>query len=280
MSDEIGFDDIKLDYATIAEARAMEGLRLVLGAYTIPGPWRESCKGLFDVKGIPYVCVRCSNAGAVETNFGADGSHSELLAWTAQSSAPVAIWGNEKPRSSWIDQLNLAERLAPEPRLVPVEFDARVQMFGLINEIAGENGLGWNKRLFLIEQALRSAEPGSADNTFWCVLGEKYLYTAALGLAAKPRIIEILHKLTGALARSEARGSRYFVGATLSALDIYSACFYALLEPLPPELCPMASSYRPAYRNADPDIERAMGTKLRDHRNFIYGEHLRLPIVF
>ena len=112
------------------------------------------------------------------------------------------------------------------------------------------------------------------------MLGEKYLYTAALGLAAKARIIEILHKLTTALARSDERGSRYFVGANLSALDIYSACFYALLEPLPPALCPMASSYRPACRNAGPDIERAMGSALRDHRDFIYREHPRLPMVF
>lgn len=280
MQDEIGFDDIKLRYVSISQARAMTGLRLVLGAYTIPGPWRESCKCLFDVKGIAYTSVRCSNEGAAETSFGADGSHSELIIWTAQSSAPVAIWADERPRASWIDQLNLAERLAPEPRLVPVDFDARVRMLGLINEIAGENGLGWNKRLFLIDQALRSATPGSTEHSFWRVLGEKYLYTEALGVMAKARIIEIVQKLNTELAQNSARGSRYFIGANLSALDIYSACFYALLEPLPPELCPMASSYRPAYRNADPDIEQAMGSALNAHRDFIYQTHLRLPIVF
>lgn len=280
MQDEIGFDDIKLRYVSIAQARAMTGLRLVLGAYAIPGPWRESCKGLFDVKGIAYTAVRCSNEGAAETSFGSDGSHSELINWTAQSSAPVAIWADERPRASWIDQLNLAERLAPEPLLVPVDFAARVRMFGLINEIAGENGLGWNKRLFLIDQALRSATPGGAEHSFWRVLGGKYLYSEALGLMAKARIIEIVQKLNTELAQNSARGSRYFVGANLSALDIYCACFYALLEPLPPELCPMASSYRPAYRNADPDIEQAMGSTLKAHRDFIYKTHLHLPIVF
>lgn len=280
MSDEIGFDDIKINYVSIAAARALGGLRLVLGGYAIPGPWRESCKALFDVKGIPYTSVRCSNAGASETSFGADGTHSELIAWTAQSSAPVAVWEDERPRSSWIDQLNLAERLAPEPCLVPPDFEARVRMFGLINEIAGEGGLGWSKRLILVDQALQSAVQGSADYAFWKTLGEKYLYTPAAGQAAKARMIEILSKLDGELAASHARGSRYFVGAQLSALDIYAACFYALLEPLPPELCPMASSYRPAYRNADPDIERYMTPALREHRNFIYREHLVLPVVF
>jgi hypothetical protein len=49
--------DTKLKYASIAEARNMGGLRLVLGNYTIPGPWREACKGLFYVKGIPYAPI-------------------------------------------------------------------------------------------------------------------------------------------------------------------------------------------------------------------------------
>ena len=34
--------DVKLNYIPIADARRMSGLRIVLGAYPIPGPWRES----------------------------------------------------------------------------------------------------------------------------------------------------------------------------------------------------------------------------------------------
>ena len=86
MNTEIRFDDITLTYVTIEEARTLRGLRLILGAYAIPGPWRESCKGLFDVKVIPYVSARCANRGAVETRFGADGTHSELI----QASGPYA----------------------------------------------------------------------------------------------------------------------------------------------------------------------------------------------
>ena len=37
MSADIGFDDIHLEYLSIAEARQRAGLRLVLGAYTVPG---------------------------------------------------------------------------------------------------------------------------------------------------------------------------------------------------------------------------------------------------
>ena len=280
MSITIGFDDIKLNYLSIAEARHGQGLRLVLGAYTVPGPWREACKGLFDVKGLTYACVRTADAGASDLDFGMNGTQSELYAWTAQSSAPVAIWNDERPRSSWIDQLNLAERLAPEPALVPRDMALRILMFGLINEIAGENGFGWSKRLLLVHEALSTMSPGQEGYDFWKTLSAKYLYSSALGAAAKARMIEGLNTLAAQLAAQQARGSRYLIGRELSALDIYFATFYALIEPMPPTLCPMATGYRPAYENHDPDIARAATPTLAAHRDFIYREHLVLPIVF
>jgi hypothetical protein len=128
---EIGRDDYKLKYASLTEARNMSGLRLILGAHTIPGPWREACKGIFYVKKIPYTPV---------ASAGQDGSDRELREWTAQTSAPVAIWNDERPRSTWIEQLYLAERLQPSPALIPANLEDRALMFGYINEIAGENG--------------------------------------------------------------------------------------------------------------------------------------------
>ena len=115
----IEFTDIKLDYVTIAQARKMSGLRIVLGAYAIPGPWRESCKGVFYVKGLKYTPVRSANEGASDLAIGMHDTQSELQAWSGQSSAPVVAWNDERPRSTWIDQLNLAERLQPEPPLIP-----------------------------------------------------------------------------------------------------------------------------------------------------------------
>jgi hypothetical protein len=47
MAEEIGLNRIKLKYVSIEEARDMAGLRLILGAYAVPGPWREACKGIF-----------------------------------------------------------------------------------------------------------------------------------------------------------------------------------------------------------------------------------------
>ncbi len=280
MDSNIAFDNIQLNYLEIAQARTLSGLRLVLGAYAIPGPWREACKGLFDVKGIPYAVVRTANKGASDLDFGANGTQSELYAWTAQSSAPVAVWNDERPRSSWIDQLNLAERLAPSPRLVPENIAERMQMFGFINEIAGENGFGWNKRLQLVHEALSTMSVNDEGYAFWKGLGDKYLYTPGRGAAAKAQMIQALEGLTAQLTAQQARGRRYLIGEHFSALDIYLATFYALVEPLPPALCPMATSYRPAYTNRDPEIKQAAAPILAAHRDFIYREHLVLPVKF
>ena len=96
MADKIAVNDVKLKYTSLADARKMDGLRLILGEVAVPGPWREACKGIFHVKKIPFTPV---------ASAGADGSQRELIEWTAQASAPVAIWNDERPRSTWIEQL-------------------------------------------------------------------------------------------------------------------------------------------------------------------------------
>ena len=120
MPAEIQPTDTKINYVSIAEAKKMSGLRLISGAYADPAPWREACKSLFYVKGIPYTAVVTSNKGTPDLQIGMNNSQSELIAWTGQASSPVAIWNDELPVSKWVDQLNLAERLEPEPRLIPL----------------------------------------------------------------------------------------------------------------------------------------------------------------
>src|SRR5579884_3579796 len=132
-----------VNYISIKEARAMSGLRVVLAAGSI-SPWSEALKQVLFVKRLPFAWVAPKMPGP----------DPELQAWTAQTSMPVAVWNEERPRSTWMEQLNLAERLAPEPALIPETIDGRVAMFGLINEIAGENGLAWCKRLLMLHQRL------------------------------------------------------------------------------------------------------------------------------
>lgn len=277
----IELSDIKLNYVTIAEARRMSGLRIVLGAYPIPGPWRESCKGVFWVKGLRYTPVKSANADASDLAIGMNGSQSELIEWTGQSSAPVVAWNDELPRSSWIDQLNLAERLQPEPPLVPADIEDRMRMFGLANELLGENGLVWVKRLLMVDGPLKSLAANDPQRGFFEFLGQKYGYTPAAAERAALRIIDILHALDAQLAGQHAAGRRYFIGERLSALDIYWAACCAILDPMPPERCPMADAFRAGpYGNSDPRIDAALTPALRAHRDFIYETHLELPVVF
>lgn len=277
---EISINDITLEYASIAAAREMSGLRIVLGAYADPGMWREACKGICHVKKLSYVPVVTANAGRSDTEFGLDGSDTELREWTAQSSAPVMVWNDERPRSTWIEQLYLAERLAPEPSLIPSDLKDRIAMFGLANELCGENGFGWMGRLMLVDMGMEPLDKSSAEYSFWRRFGQKYGLSDAALQEAPQRMAAILHALDDQLAGEQARGRRFFFGDRLSALDIYWATFLGLIEPLPEAQCPMASFFRPLYTNHHPVVRAALSPRLIAHRAFIYENFLELPVVF
>ncbi|HEY2526322.1 MAG TPA: hypothetical protein VGI29_14760 [Candidatus Binataceae bacterium] len=255
------------EYIEVEQARPMSGLRVVLTP-GVPGPWSEAAKGILFVKKLPYAKVRQELGGA----------NRALLDWTSQASAPVMVWNHEWPRSIWADQLNLAERLQPNPPLIPDKLEDRALMFGYANEICGENGFGWSKRLMIIHQGL--ANPDEAGRRLFTYLAEKYGYDRAAAAAAPARLVGILHALTARLEQQRARGSRFFVGDALSALDIYWATFAALIDPLPDELCPLSPGFRRVYTNTDPDIKQATAPILLEHRDFIYRSFLQLPVDF
>jgi glutathione S-transferase len=280
MTQEIQFADIKIPYISLAEARQRSGLRLVLGAYAVPGPWREACKGLFYVKKIPYAAVVTASAGRSDLEFGADGADRELLEWTGQSSAPVAIWNDERPCVTWVDQINLAERLQPDPPLLPAGVEDRALMFGLCQELAGEHGFAWTKRLAIIYRTLAALPIDDPGRGFWQHIGNKYRYTEEAGAAAPARMARTVRALARQLEQQYDAGRTYFVGGRLSALDIYWATFATMLDPLPPDLCPMATAFRGSYSNPDPEVQDALSSLLLQHRDFIYRSYLELPVVF
>lgn len=255
------------DYIEVEQARAMPGFRLVLTP-GVPGPWSEAAKCILDVKKIPYVKVRQELGGA----------NVALTQWTAQAAAPVMAWNDERPRSIWNDQLYLAERLQPKPPLIPAKLEDRALMFGYANELCGENGLGWSKRLMIISESMASSSESSRQLASY--LGSKYGYDRAAAEAAPERIAGILRALAAQLERQRDRGSQFLVGDALSALDIYWATFAALLDPLPDELCPMPQGFRRIYTNTDPTIKAASAPALFEHRNFVYRSFLKLPLDF
>lgn len=248
---------------TVEQARAARGLRLVLSE-GVPGPWGESAKGLFHAKGVPFARVAQIVGGDNEA----------LRAWTGRDDAPVAVWNDEPPRHHWMDIALLAERIAPEPRLLPEAVEERALVFGLGRELCGELGLGWCRRLMLVHQ-IRKAAP---DLHIGLYLAGRYGYDPALAEASPARVAAILRAFSAQLASQRERGRRYLVGGGLSALDVWWAAFAAMIEPLPHELCPMAPDTRAVYAVRDPVVRAAIDPALLAHRDFVYREHLELPV--
>lgn len=280
MSRKIRLTDTQVEYLSIAEARRRPGLRLVLGAYAVPGPWREACKGIFHVKGIPFASVVTADPGRADGDFGMGGADSALRDWTGQSSAPVAVWNDEKPCVTWLEQLQLAERLSPHPPLLPEGVEERALVIGLCHELAGREGFGWTKRVAMIHDNLRSLPEGHAARPFWEHMAAKYGYTPQAGEAAPARLAKIVRAFARRLQAQLDAGRRYLVGDRLSAVDIHWSTFVAMLSPMDEARCPMASSFRAAYSNSEPELQAALTPALLAHRDFVYETHLELPVRF
>ena len=252
-----------IEYASVEDAMARSGLRMVVVG-GIPSPWGEAAKGILHIKRIPWCAVRLSY------------DSEPLKQWAGQRSGPVAIHNDEKPRSSWAEILLLAERLAPEPALLPADAADRALAFGLAHEICGEGGLGWTRRLQMVHAGLQNRggfAPRAAQ-----YLSRKYGYSAEAGAAAPERVAALLRMLSARLHTQRAAGSPYYIGTRPSAVDVYSATFSGMFRPLPHEQCAMDAATRQAFDLRDPVTEAALDPIVLAHRDRMYAEHLELPL--
>ena len=256
---------MKPERINLEQARRASGLRLVTLAH-VPSPWGEALKGILHIKQLPHARV-----GHV---FGSPTT--TLQEWSGQDSFPIMAWNDEPPRTTWIDQLNLAERLAPTPRLIPERFDDRVLMFGYCNELCGENGIGWVERLRGVHDQL--TKPGGDPRGISAYLGKKYGYTPEIGTRAADRVAAGLTALAVRLEQQKARGRHFFIGDSLTAMDIYWAAFSNMLKPLTPELMPMHERIRAMFTTTDPIVVAALKPILIEHRDFIFKNYLELPV--
>ncbi len=254
-----------MDFAGLAEVQQAGGLRIVI-VEGVPSPWGQAAKTFFELKGVPFLVAAQEPGGANDA----------LLAWSGQAGAPVVAYEEEPPRHGWADILFLADRIAPEPRLIPADAGDRALMLGLSHEICGELGLGWCRRLMMMKPAIESGNPPEG----MARMAERYRYDAAQANAAPERVAAILKNLAEQLRSQRARGSHFLIGEELSALDIYWAAFANLLDPLPDALCPMPAELRPAFVNQDEGIADALDKALLEHRDFICEEYFRLPMEF
>ena len=254
---------MSIEYIDFEAARDRDGLRMVV-VPGVPSPWGEAAKGILHFKKIPWLAVRL------------DQGKPEMAEWTGARSGPVAMYEDEAPRSAWAEILLLAERLAPTPSLLPIDPEQRALAFGLSHEICGEMGLGWCGRLQGVHAGLTGGDGFPAGVAEY--LASKYGYRTEDAGTNQARVVSILGMLIGRLKLQRDAGSRFYLGDSISAVDIYSATFMALLKPLPPEYCPMPEAMRKAFHNSDPETEKALDPILFEHRDYIYDEFLELPL--
>ena len=250
-------------YISVEDAIKRPGLRMVVVG-GVPSPWGEAAKGLLHIKRIDWAAVRLVYDSEA------------LKDWAGERSGPIAIYDDEKPRSRWNDILLLAERLSPEPALVPKDAADRALTFGLAHEICGEGGLSWSRRLELIHAGLQNS--GGFPERVSKYLAKKYGYSPAAGAAAASRIAELLTMLSARLTAQHRAGSRYYVGTSPTAADVYSATCMTMFSPLPEAQCKMDAATRAAFERRDPQIEAALDPVLLAHRDMMYAQHLELPL--
>jgi glutathione S-transferase len=254
-----------MEYKTAKEARDLPGLRLALTA-GLPAPWSMAARFMFDIKKIAYVPV-LQQGGA---------PNEDLVEWTGHRNAPVAVFDDEPARTNWADILELAERLQPVPRLVPLDTEQRLRMFGLANEICGAGGLTYQARHIMIGNMLNSgieaAQPAAQT------MAKAYGYSEQAAANASSRMTQILDALAGQLESQKIKNSRYFIGDGLTALDLIWASFSNTLQPLPEEVNPMNQRMRASYQSMGDSVTTSQ--ILFDQRDYIYENHLTLPLEF
>jgi len=202
------------------------------------------------------------------------GANEALRQWTGQTSAPVAMLGDQRARWHWSEMLMLAEALAPEPRLVPQDEQERMDMFGLLHELCAEDGFGWSCRLIVLD----ILDQAGAHEVAARMRG-KFASGSALDHAAR-RIGAVTLALSQRLERQAAAGSAYFVGNAISAADIYWTCFSNMIAPIDAALCPMPETYRGW---SDMTRQASIGVvpvNLIAHRDRILQDYLDPPMWF
>ena len=254
-----------MDYLTVEQAKKESGLRLVL-TRDVPGPWSEAAKAVLRWHDLTYK--------AAEQIGGRD--NAALVAWTGHRNAPIALYNDEPPRVRWQEILDLAERLGNGPSLYPQDIDQRIQVVGIASEICNEGGMAWHARMLMLNVTYQTHGDVVFEKN---PMFREYGFSKAAVKAAIERVEQILGYLTKTIKSQTAAGSIYLVGESMTAADIYWACFSNMLEALPPEVNPMPDSLRQGWGALAKSIN-GYDQILIEHRNAIFEKHLWLPLEF
>ena len=249
----------------LEQALGAPGLRVAPVRAGVPSPWSEFVRACFHVNRIPYSLVDARDA---------DRSLKSIKTLTGQESLPVVFWNDERPLSHWLEQLLLAERISPQPRLLPNDPFERAKVVGLIAELCSEAGFGWHRRVIMIARLLTEPNFGERERGIGHYLSKKYQHSTDSVERSTKRCEEIV----ATFADLQAAGHDYLSGSNLTALDLAWAAFAALIQPLPEDLCAVKPLWRDLYAWMPSMTPRGSVEGLLSLRERIYRDWLPLPV--
>jgi len=229
--------------------------------------YSEALKNICFVKKVPLI-------RALHPLMGKDGKtgkdrQDRLYELTSQRGLPTMFHDEEQPRNVWIEQLALAEKIGATDSLalIPDSFKLRAEMFGLCAVVLAEDGIVWNMRIL-------NDSP----------LARKYGYSEAASSDALSKIAEGITLLDSRLEAQAELGSRYLVGDTLTAADIYWATMGMALVPAPPEIMPRTQQNKGLLawfeqNSKVPEIAHALTERIEDHQRYILKTYCETPAV-
>lgn len=254
-------------FISLDEAAAMTTGTRVTFIPGIPALYAEALKNVCYLKGVPLVRALHPMMG-VDRDTGQD-RQARLYELTSQTSIPTMFHDQERPRNVWLEQLGLAERIgAPDaPKLIPDDFEARVEVMGLCEVVLGEDGMVWNMRIL-------------ADSP----LAQKYGYSEAASAAAPGKVAEVLQLIDRRLAAQAQKGSRYLVGDSVTAADVYWATMSMSVLVPPPEIMPLTQQNQGmlkyfAKNGQIPVIAEALTDRIGEHQRYILTTYCEIPAV-
>ena len=255
------------EFISLADAAEMKNGTRVTFVPGVQALYAEALKNICYVKKIPIIRVLHPLMG-IDKETGED-RQAQLFDLTCQTSLPTMLHDEERPRNVWIEQLALAEEIGDvgSPSLIPDKFELRVEMFGLCAVVLAEDGLVWNIRIL-------NDSP----------LGRKYGYSEEASSTAPAKIAEVIGLIDGRLEAQEKLGSRYLVGDSLTAVDIYWATLSMSALPVPPEIMPKTQQNQGMLmwfegNSKMPEIAEALTQRVEDHQRYILTTYCETPAV-
>ncbi len=252
-----------MHYIELSNVANTPGLKLVL-TKGMPGPWGELIKAILAVKNVSYTAV-AQYPGR---------SDAELNALSGQTSAPVLL--SEGVCISDLKEIILTiEKNYPSPMLLPANKLELAAVWELIDLITGSDGFAWNRRLMMFTPLMQLDPPIEMIKN----LALKYGYSEVGAQSAPQKVLQVLGRIGSLLNKQAKRGKLYIVGNNLTVLDIAWAVFCSMLLPLPEAVNAMPPGMRDSY-TLNSDLMIDVDSILIEHRDYIYKNHLTLPLDY